>query len=46
MVQEKLELLSSLLADFQDEYTDIDDNAYWSVEDVEDIVNSVINDNQ
>lgn len=46
MKQDKLELLSSLLSDFQDEHTDIDDNAYWSVEEGKSIVNSVAADNK
>lgn len=46
MTQDKLELLQDLLGDFKADHTDIDDNDYWSVEEVEGLVQSVINDNK
>lgn len=38
MTQEQLNTLSELLADFKSEYTDIDNDGYWNVEEVEGLV--------
>lgn len=45
MTQEQLNTLSELLADFKSEYTDIDNDGYWNVEEVEGLVDSAISDN-
>lgn len=45
MTQEQLNTLSELLADFKSEYTDIDNDDYWNVEEVEGLVDSAISDN-
>lgn len=42
MTQEQLNTLSELLADFKSEYTDIDNDGYWNVEEVEGLVDSAI----
>ena len=44
MTQEQLNTLSELLADFKSEYTDIDNDGYWNVEEVEGLVDSAISD--
>ena len=44
MTQEQLNTLSELLADFKGEYTDIDNDGYWNVEEVEGLVDSAISD--
>lgn len=36
---------AKLLADFKSEYTDIDNDGYWNVEEVEGLVDSAISDN-
>lgn len=45
MTNLQLNTLSELLADFKSEYTDIDNDGYWNVEEVEGLVDSAINDN-
>ena len=45
MTQEQLNTLSELLAAFKSEYTDIDNDGYWNVEEVEGLVDSAISDN-
>ena len=45
MTQEQLNTLSELLADFKSEYTDIDNDGYWNVEEVEGLVDSAISGN-
>ncbi len=45
MTQEQLNTLSELLAVFKSEYTDIDVDSYWSIEEVEGLVDSAISDN-
>lgn len=45
MTQEQLNTLSELLANFKSEYTDIDNDGYWNVEEVEGLVDSAISDN-
>lgn len=45
MTQEQLNTLSELPAAFKSEYTDIDNDGYWNVEEVEGLVDSAISDN-
>ena len=45
MTKEQLDTLSTLLAYFKSEYTDIEDDSYWNVEEVEGLVDSAISDN-